>query len=235
MRAIGFSTGAIAKGNVARGEALQRSAPVSAVEISSLRESELVGAVDALSVLDLSIYEYVSMHVPSELRTLSDGDLVGHLLPLHSVHSFVVHPNVIRDVDAWRPLGSRLCIENMDQRKRVGRTAYELRRFFVEYEDAGFCLDLGHAHQVDPTMGVAMELLDEFAPRLRHLHVSEVNSYGRHMPIGYTARHAFARIASLISPEIPIIIESVIEPASIPSEWQLVAEIFDVAAYRKAS
>jgi hypothetical protein len=235
MRVIGFSTGALAKGNVARGEQLQARTAVSAVEVSALRESELRATISALQALDLTRYRYVSMHVPSDLPTMSERDLVQLLSALDAPDSFVVHPNIIRDADAWHPLGSRMCIENMDQRKRVGRTAGELRRFFEDCPAAGFCLDLGHAHQVDPTMGVAMELLDEFGSRLRHLHVSEVNPYGRHIPIGYTARHAFARIANLVPEDAAIIIESVIEPQAVPAELALVRDIFDAAAYQKAS
>jgi Xylose isomerase-like TIM barrel len=235
MRTIGFSTGALAKGNVIRGEELQAHTDVSAVEVSALRERELEPTMRALKDLDLSRYRYVSMHVPSELPTMSERELVEHLSSLAGVDSFVVHPNIIRDFDAWHALGERMCIENMDQRKRVGRTAGELRPFFDEFPSAGFCLDLGHAHQIDPTMGVAMELLDEFEGKLRHLHVSEVNPYGRHIPVGYTARHAFERVAGLIPAQVPIIIESVLEPHAVATELGLICGIFTFNAYQKAS
>ena len=73
------------------------------------------------------------------------------------------------------PLGSCLVLENMDARKPTGRTVAELAPYFAALPDAGFCLDVAHVLSVDPTMEAGERLLDAFAGRLRHLHVSSVD------------------------------------------------------------
>jgi|SRR6266568_3232799 len=73
------------------------------------------------------------------------------LLPYQN-QSRQVHPDVIEDYSAWEYLGSALCIENMDQRKAIGRTADELGSIFDRLPSAALCFDIGHARQVDTTM-----------------------------------------------------------------------------------
>ena len=99
----------------------------------------------------------------------------------------VVHPDVIFEPERRRALGSRLLIENMDKRKAVGRTVEELKPFFAQLPEAGFCFDIGHARQVDPSMTEASLLLRAFAGRLREVHMSEVNTASRHDPISLNA------------------------------------------------
>jgi hypothetical protein len=63
MKPIGFSTGALAKGDFATGLAVQRGVPrIDAVELSALRDHELPLLVDAIPSLDLEGFEYVSFH-----------------------------------------------------------------------------------------------------------------------------------------------------------------------------
>ena len=64
----------------------------------------------------------------------------------------ILHPDAIGDHGCWRAFGRWACIENMDDRKITGRTAEELEPHFDRLPDATFCLDLGHARQVDPTL-----------------------------------------------------------------------------------
>src|SRR5689334_4046717 len=54
MKPIGFSTGALAKGDFATGLSVQRDVPrIDAVELSALRDHELPLLVDAIPSLDL--------------------------------------------------------------------------------------------------------------------------------------------------------------------------------------
>ena len=85
----------------------------------------------------------------------------------------VVHPDTIHDFGALaRSLGALVAIENMDQRKPIGRTARELEGIFKQLPEARFCFDIGHARQIDATMGEASFLVQELGPRLAQLHVS---------------------------------------------------------------
>src|SRR6185436_16093753 len=95
-------------------------------------------------------------------------------------------------------------------RKTTGRTIAELQALFDVFPDATFCLDLGHARQIDPTMVSAMLMLQEFGARLVELHISEVGAHGEHLPLGATTRQAFARVTHLVPAQCPLIIESII-------------------------
>ncbi|HEY6255231.1 MAG TPA: hypothetical protein VIY51_05500, partial [Xanthobacteraceae bacterium] len=117
----------------------------------------------------------------------------------------VIHPDVIGDFGLWRELGDAVCIENMDKRKPIGRTAEELESVFRELPDATFCFDIGHARQVDLTMTEAYLILRGFAPKLRQVHISEVNSRSKHDALSYSSIVAFREVAQLIPEHVPVI------------------------------
>lgn len=230
MRPIGFSTGALAKGDFTRGVDVQRSSlRISAVELSALRDHELPELVNALPSLDLHAFTYVSFHAPSKLQTLDEQTVFELLLRLPEAWPIVAHPEILRTPLLWRRLGARLCLENMDDRKTTGRTPAELRVLFEQFPDASFCLDLGHARQIDPTMASALRMLRDFGGRLRQVHVSEVGMRGEHLPLGATARISFAQVAHRIPSDCPLIIESVIPTERIERELQAVWAALEAA------
>jgi len=151
---------------------------------------------------------------------LAEQELVSILANLPAAWPIIVHPDVISDPKNWRFLGERLCLENMDQRKPVGRTVGEMKRAFEQLPDASFCFDIGHARQVDPTMGVSLGLLQQFRDRLRQVHMSEVNPQGKHVPMSFITLCAFQRVAKYIPEEIPVILESVVRPENVQNELE---------------
>lgn len=220
MRSFGFSTGALAKGNFRAGVELQRPYGVRALELSALRSSELTPLVEAAGDLNLDGFDYVSVHAPSDYNGLDERDVVAMLRELPASWPIVLHPDVVVDSTRWRFFGDRLCMENMDQRKSRGRTVPEMELIFRMLPEAGFCFDIGHARQVDPTMGVAIGLLQKFRARLREVHMSEVDPYGRHIPISFAASCSFRRVARFIPEDCPVILESTVEPGSIELELE---------------
>jgi len=229
MRPIGFSTGALAKGDFAQGLNLQRHVPrIDAVELSALRDHELPALVAAIGRLDLDKFAYISFHAPSKLQTLDEETVFDLLFRLPESWPIVVHPELLRTPALWLRLGERLCLENMDHRKTAGRTVAELRALFNVFPSATFCLDLGHARQVDPTMASAILMLRDLGDRLRQLHVSDVGPRGEHLPLGATARHAFASVAHRVPADSPLIIESIIPADSIEEELDVVSAVFQV-------
>jgi hypothetical protein len=228
MKPIGFSTGALARGDFATGLAVQRDVPrINAVELAALRDHELPVLVDAIPSLDVDGFEYVSFHAPGKLQTLDEHAVFELLLGLPHSWPIVVHPELLQTPSLWRQLGERLCLENMDNRKTTGRTIAELRVLFETFPEATFCLDLGHARQIDPTMVSAMLMLQEFGDRLVEMHISEVGPRGEHLPLGATTRQAFARVIHLVPADCPLIIESIIPPDLIASELDVVSVLFD--------
>jgi hypothetical protein len=233
MRNIGFSTGALAKGDFRKGIKLQENESDS-LELSALREAELEPLLAALPYLQMDRFKYVSLHAPSHLTHLSESELVAHLMRAKDkVQSIIVHPDIIKDPHIWLPLEDKLVLENMDQRKPSGRNAKEMQWLFERLPKARFCFDIGHARQVDPTLGVAIELLTSFATRLAEIHISEVDADGNHVSISNAAMNSFKRVSPLIPKTVPAIIESIIGPESIADEMSMArASLGDAPANR---
>ena len=181
----GISTGVFGELRNSWGELVGEAARFSpyAVEMSALSEPELGGLTQFLNSEQALPFRYVSVHAPTKNRQLPERELVERLarMPLQ-VRSFVTHPDTISKVDFYRDLRWRLCVENMDRRKDFGITADELEQLFQELPEAGFVFDIAHAHDADPSMALAEDLLDRFGGRLRHVHLSSIRE-GRHVPL----------------------------------------------------
>ncbi len=213
---VGYSTGALAPGDVPR--ALSLLAPFAearAIELSALRLDELGPLLDALPGLDLSRFDYVSIHAPSRFSAADEAPIAEALAArVPDRFPIVLHPDTIHDPAAWRPLGRRLAIENMDRRKATGRTLVELGRVFDRLPEASFCFDVGHAHQVDRTMNDAFFLLHALGARLCQVHVSEVTTRGRHDPLSLPAVRAFHQVAAWVPPGVPLLVEAPVTTGS---------------------
>jgi hypothetical protein len=206
---IGFSTGSLALGNVRLALQMIQGHGTEAIELSALREQELVPLVESLDSLDLGQFKYISLHAPSKLWRMTEREVVSVLAAVaERKWPIVVHPDVITEFDRWHSLGHMLCLENMDKRKSIGRTASELGTLFTKLPAATLCFDIGHARQIDPTMCEADTMLHRFGNRLQQIHLSLVNSRSVHEPLNYESSLAFRRVAHLLPDKIPIILET---------------------------
>src|ERR1700722_11157637 len=221
MRPIGFSTGAVAKGDFQHALSRLRGYGVRVVELSALRLPELAPLVKSLDQLDLSDFQFVSLHAPSRFLAADEccviellRSVVDRGIPV------VVHPDMIYTVEAWEQLGPLLFLENMDKRKRVGRSARDLLDLFELFLRAQLCFDIGHARQFDPTMVEARTILQALHGRLAEVHISEVNTSSRHDPLSACSISAFRSVAALIPSQIPVILETLIDQgqSDIPTE-----------------
>jgi len=147
----------------------------------------------------------------------------------------ILHPDAVHNPDLWRRLGRFLCIENMDKRKPIGRTAEELAQVFDLFPEATLCFDIGHARQVDSTMTEAYLILTSFRKRLQQVHMSEVNTRSKHDPLSVTSILAFQDMADFIPPEIPIILETPVPEEQIMREIEKAAEALPVREFVAAS
>jgi hypothetical protein len=227
MRTIGFSTGAIARGDFPLALDRLREHHVEAVELSALRMDELDPLVSAIADLNLRSFSFISIHAPSRFGAELEQSVADRLgLLAARGYPIVVHPDVLFTPSVWSSLGDRLLIENMDKRKPVGRSVMELLPFFEALPDARFCFDIGHARQFDPSMTEASLLLQAFARRLAEVHISEVNTASRHDPISQNAVLAFRTVQAYIPEEIPVILETLIADgqSDIPTEIQRASE-----------
>jgi sugar phosphate isomerase/epimerase len=184
-----------------------------AVELSALSGDELPGLVAYLRAKPRLPFRYMSVHAPVKDRDLDEAATVTQLdgLPLW-VRSIVAHPDALSDLALYRALGTRLVLENMDNRKITGRVADEMESFYRELPEAGFCLDVAHIRSIDSTMAAAHELLDRFRSRLRHVHLSSLSD-GRHVPLDDDDEELFAGVMDRCR-DVPWILE-----ARPPERW----------------
>lgn len=190
-----------------------------AVELAAHRAEELAGLVAFLAARPRLPFRHVSVHTPVKGAATTDAGRVGALaaLPL-DVRTLIFHPDLVADAAPYRALGRRAVFENMDARKAGGRTADELAPLFEELPDAGFCLDIAHAHTIDPSMGVAGELLDRYRGRLREVHLSSIRA-GAHVSLTAEDEALFAPLLARCR-DVPWILE-----APPPERWSVPARL----------
>ncbi len=231
MTIIGFSTGAIAYGDFTKALELLDPTRANAVELSALRAVELPILLSALPKLFTHLrqrYQYISFHAPTNFD--DEEALVRDLVSVADMGmNIIVHPDTIHELSVWRRLGNRLCLENMDSRKKDGRTAEELRRFYKSLPEARLCFDIAHARQFDSTMTEGLGIVEEFRDRLVQIHLSEVNSKGRHFAMSFAAKRAYEPFAEILS-AVPVIIEAMIDNDEIVGE---IEETEKLLAFRR--
>ena len=226
MPHIGFSTGALALADFRSALEMLRNKPCDAIELSALRLGELRPLVESLDTLNLTQFVVVSFHAPSKIAPQFERETVALLAQVaQNGWTIVVHPDAITDFALWRQLGASLALENMDKRKPIGRYAHELAGLFQLLPEAGFCFDIGHARQVDPSMAEAGAILRQFRDRLRLVHISEVNTQSKHDPLSLSAVLAFRRVSHLIPSNVSVIIESRVTEDQMEREVETVAEL----------
>jgi hypothetical protein len=211
---MGVSTGVLAHGS--DWPAIVRAAcsvSTHAVELAAHDRGELAPLVGFLAGRPRLPFRHLSVHTPVKGELGTDAERVEALLELpHAVRTLIAHPDLVADPEPYRALGRRIVFENMDNRKASGRTAGELEDLFAALPEAGFCLDIAHAHTIDPSMTVAAELLDRFRGRLREVHLSSIRN-GSHTELTVEDEALFAPVLSRCR-DVPWILE-----APVPARW----------------
>ncbi len=209
---IGFSTGALEKGNFRKALQWMSDNKVRSVELSALRLEELEPLVNSLDSIQLNRFDYVSFHAPSFFPKEAERHVVLLLKKIaNRGWNIIVHPDVIRKPALWRQFNSHLLIENMDRRKSIGRTVDELKRTFDVLPNARLCLDLAHARQLDTTLNLLSHLVMSFSNRIGQIHISELDSWCQHQPMSSGAVSDYQRLAKKINSTLPVIIESMLD------------------------
>ena len=233
MRPIGFSTGALAGGDIAGALSILAGCGADAVELSALRDSELPGLVAGAGAIGQAVahFRHVSVHAPSRFPAGDEPAIVDMLRSL-IVRGWpvVAHPDVVHTPALWRGLGSMLWVENMDKRKPIGRTALELAEVFRMLPEAGLCFDVAHARQVDPSMVEAFRILRMHGHRVRQIHVSEVGTSSRHTRLTPSGLRDLSRIVHLIAPGVPVILESPVVSQAIGTEIAAARSVLEPSA-----
>ena len=225
MRLIGFSTGALTREDFGAALGILSRKKVQAVELSALRQNELLPLVEELERLDLHQFRYISFHAPSVMDPEFESIAV-HALDQVALREWpiILHPDAMYTPAKWAHFGDLVCIENMDKRKPTGQTVSHLAEIFRLLPNASLCFDIGHARQVDPTMSEATAILQFCRRRLRQIHISEVNSQSKHDALSFESVLAFRKVSHLIPESVPVIVESRVTDEEVEDEIQNVSK-----------
>lgn len=211
MHTIGWSTGSLLpkgdKSNYPLAIELLNGTPFTAIEFGVLREWELPIFLDYLPDLDVNKFDTISFHA-CKLEKLTEKKLFEQIEPvIERGWPIVNHPDMITDYSLWGELGDQLYIENMESRKKLGKTVKDMEQIFDNLPDASMCFDIGHAKQVDPTMGLGRELCVKFSEKIGEIHLSEVDPIScAHKIVNHSTLQVFGSIADVL-PSCPIILE----------------------------
>lgn len=219
MNLIGFSTGALAYSDFNKALNLVKYSPVNAIELSALRRYELEPLTKSVSDLDLSSFNYISVHAPGKYDKDDEVNVV-KLLDIFANNAWpiVLHPDAIYNYKLWDHFGSLLLIENMDKRKSIGRTCLELDEIFNYLPNARFCFDIAHARQIDKSMTIAKQILNKYSNLITQVHISDVDENCRHNEISNSAIDDFKLVTDFIPSTSAIIIETIMESVDVEAE-----------------
>jgi hypothetical protein len=208
---FGFSTGALEKGDYWTAIQWMRRHHIRSIELSALRLNELSSLVRDLDGLAVADFSYVSFHAPSSFPVAQEEHVVSLLTAVYTRGwNIVVHPDVIYTPTRWRHFGRQLLLENMDRRKSTGRTVAEIGGLLASLPNARVCLDVAHARQLDTTLSLLGSFTDNLRDRIAEIHISELDSHCRHLPLSWQAVLDYQKFASALH-NVPVIIESMLD------------------------
>jgi len=137
---------------------------------------------------ELNKFKYVSIHAPwKELSYKKDDDIDALINKLHeisdkvNVGGIVLHWDTVKDADYLKATGLPFLIENGDKRKGKAVMPADFKKLKKE-TPFGFCLDIQHAYEHDPTMDMAKVYVDVMGDRLKEMHVSGCTKDEIHFP-----------------------------------------------------
>jgi hypothetical protein len=211
-QSVGFSTGALERGDYRTALNWMVSHRIRTVELSALRFDELEPLVNGLEALPLDPFDYVSFHAPSSFAREQEERVIDLLMPVKQRGwNIIVHPDVIYTPRLWTHFGELLLVENMDRRKAIGRTVDDLKDIFLNLPQARLCLDVAHARQLDTTLVVLSSIMRTFDDRIAEIHISELDSRCRHQPMSNAAVQDYQQIIGRCFRTAPVIVESMLD------------------------
>ena len=162
--------------------------------------------MDELEQDDLKDFDFIAFHSPCGTE---NPDILNTIQGFHNRLQFdvvTIHPNEIENWDDLKSYDMPFSVENMDNRKKVGRTLESMKKIMSQ-NDYMVTLDINHCYVNDPTLKLAEDLWNKFKDKISHFHLSGYEE--RHDPLVVTNQTKF--IDFVKDKDRPIIIESVCE------------------------
>jgi len=215
---VGFSTGAVRKA-VSGLVSLSPKAMDFFLGISSTIEVNCIGAVrdnilpllDEIKLSNMKGVKDASIHSPCSDVIYDDNDASRFILNKMQEASdrlkarcVVFHPDLVKNWDIFKSYTFPMAVENMEHRKKSGKTVDDLKRVFDIVPDAKFVLDVTHCMSLDPTLKLAESFLENFGDRLIEVHLSGYTTY--HDLLYQTHQTQMIEIVRHLG--VPVILES---------------------------
>ncbi len=181
-----------------------------AIELHCIDEKAIDSLICSRDV-DLHFFDFISLHAPSFVYAKNQDskrilDKIKTLVEKYKINNLVFHTDTIIDWDVFSEyLDLPISIENMDNRKKSGRTVEDMRSILERY-DFGLTLDLQHCFVNDKSLQLAIDFQKEFEDRVVEYHISGFDENFLHYPLFKTKKDQI--ISALLKKDIPIIIES---------------------------
>lgn len=168
--------------------------------------------MDKLERKDFKDFKFLTFHLPGGIKkdhienNKESIDFLKRVKGFHDKLKFdaiVVHPDTIEDWDLLKSFDMPFSVENMDERKTIGKTLESMKEIMSD-NDFKVTLDVNHCYVNDPSMELDDEFWNEFKNRISHFHLSGYKT--RHDPLVVTKQKELIEFVK--DKNRPIIIES---------------------------
>lgn len=219
---LGFSTGALYQSGLDEKGKLEaiKKAGCRLVELGFIRLAEFFkGGLENLTAEDFHDLDYVSLHAPKHNYgynsvTRRVFEQIEKLSKARALNLVIFHPDDVENFEVFKDARFKVAFENMDNHKKSYREVAELEGLFAQFPDFNMVLDVNHAYSNDSSMKLAAEFSEKLGSKITQIHLSGYSGY--HEPLFQTKQVEIIR--SIQGLTVPIIIESVVEPADLKKE-----------------
>ena len=234
---IGFSTGAITD-NISLEEKIKslQELEIEAIEISCLRDIELLELFSIAPKIDLSTFKYVSFHLPSKFDIVNKNNLfnlVTHLIrdvyfkKFNYDFNLVYHHDINIDYEILKTYSKYLLIENLDIRKERTFNNQGFDDVLFDLPKSHFCLDTAHLISMRIWTDLKYDIKNNkeniitdlkrhiYSSRLKQIHVSNMDFKNvKHIPLSDEIEEIYSETLNepiIKQRNIPLILETPLE------------------------
>lgn len=218
---LGFSTGCLYKDlEVKEAISVIKSLGCKYIELGFIIPERFFSEqLDRISGKDLEGFEYVSFHAPGSdywknADTKSFFERMSDFNKRVRLDLVLFHPDTVEDFSVFENADFNIGFENMDNRKKSCKSVDDIENILLKNDNFKFILDVNHCYSNDSSMKLAMKFYEKLGNRISQIHLSGFKGY--HDPLFETEQLEIIR--SIQSFDVPIIIESVVNPKTIERE-----------------
>lgn len=218
---LGFSTGCLYKDlEVKEAISVIKSLGCKYIELGFITSERFFnGQLDRISEKDLEGFEYVSFHTPkldygNNADTKRFFEMMSDFSKRVKLDLVVFHPDMIEDFSIFENANFSIGFENMDNRKNSYKSVSDTETVMLRNNNFKLILDVNHCYSNDSSMRLAEEFYKKLGNKISQIHLSGFNGY--HDPLFETEQLEIIR--SIQNFDVPIIVESVVNPETIARE-----------------